>query len=1656
MLLTWWRKRTKAKANRTGYRRCLTPRQGARRLQLEWLEDRLALATHTWIGAVSNLWSNDANWQGGSPARDHNPDLVFLGGAKNLTNNNDLPGLDVVSITFSGSGGYTIGGNAITLTGSGAANAILLDNTATGTDALNFPLTLGLAQTWSVMNANATLVVGGNLTAGANAGISKTGPGTLALTGKNAGFQGNFTLSDGTVVVGNDIGTGTLKLSGSGGPTLFKASAPVKLPNRSVIVGDPPTIGGSNDITFTGPVTLTAGNTLIITNTATTTLAGIVSGAGGLTVAAGTVLLSTANIYTGTTTVNSGTLRAGAADAVPSASDVTVAGGATFDLNNFGDTIGSLAGAGMVSLGSGALTIGGTSTSATFSGVISGSGSLTKVGTSTQTLTGANIYSGGTTLRTGSLGVGNNSALGTGTLNLSGGVLQATAAVTLVNVFGVTGNTAVGGSSNLTLNGTGGLAAGHTLTVANTAMTTFGGMLNGAGSLAITAGSSGTVLLAVANSYSGTTALISGTLAVGSGSALGSSTLMITGGTLQSTGNATLANSFSVSGAGSLGGSNPLTLSGAGTLTSGALTISNTATTAILGALSGPGGLTVAAGTTGSLLLGTANNYSGATTLTSGTLIVGSIGALGTGSVALNGGTIQANVNGISLSNPFTVGGAATVGGSNSLTFNGSGNLGNTVTVTNTATTTFSASLSGSGALVEAVGTGSLLLSVGNSYSGGTTLIAGTLVVGDNSALGLGTLTLQGGMLQASTMVNLANSFLVTGPATAGGGNNLTFSGTGSLSATLTITDTGITTFSATLGGGGGLAEAAGTGSLLLGGNNSYSGGTTLTSGTLIVGSNSALGTSSVALNGGTIQGSVNNINLNNLFTVGGAAIVSGSTNLTFSGSGSLGNTLTVTNTATTTFSATLSGSGALAEVGGGNLILSGSNSYSGGTTVTSGVLTVANDSALGSGLVAVTNGNLQASTAVTLANSFNIGGPVSIGGSSNITFTGTITLTTGNLLLVANTATTTFSASIGGVGALDENGGGNLVLSAANAYTGGTILDSGTLTVGNNTALGTGMLVLNGGTLLATVSLSLPNAFTVNGSLVKIGGSNGVVFMGPGTLWTTLTVTNTATTTFAAPLGGSGSLTVIAGGGTVVLSAVNNFQGQTTITTGTLQQGAPGALSPSSSVVLMTGGILDLNSFNATIASLTGAGGVILGAGTLTTGGDNSSTVFSGILSGGGGLSKVGTGTFTLAGSSTYQGPTLVAQGTLRLAGNDTLPVTSSVTLMAGATLDFNAGQNDFLPGSSITGTGSVTFSGGTANISGTYDLTGSSTGTQVIGGAVNFLSPVTVISLGGALLISDGLANFSSGGTIAISSLTLSGGTLSGSDSILVQAQMSWTGGTMKGSGSTIIDSGNPLGAQLSIDDGVSPKVLQDNRTLRIPIGGNITWMGTGGIWVKGSGSINNAGTFNTMSGNHFVFTGDPGDMPQVNNSGTFISNGSIIVDSGVRFTNTGIVQIVSGILNIGDDYTQNSGSTAIATGAVLKTGGTVNINGGLLSGSGTVDGRVLNAGQIMPGDATTTGILTITGDYTQTPSGVLTIRIGGNDAGSGYDQLFIGGNATLDGTLNVNLINSFVPMSGSAFRILVFNSFSGAFANPNIDPSFPSFTLAYDPTDVSLQIN
>jgi autotransporter-associated beta strand protein/YVTN family beta-propeller protein len=183
----------------------------------------------------------------------------------------------------------------------------------------------------------------------------------------------------------------TFKANTSGALACTLASGPSGA-SGPVFTGGTLQIGGAN-IASALPITLQSQGGTIDTNGNNATLSGTISGPGSLTkIGLGILTLSGSSTYAGATNVNAGTLQAGAVNALSPLSAFTVAGGATLDLNNFNQSIGSLAGAGSVTLGAATLTSGNDNTSTTFSGTMSGTGGFTKIGIGALTLSGISSY----------------------------------------------------------------------------------------------------------------------------------------------------------------------------------------------------------------------------------------------------------------------------------------------------------------------------------------------------------------------------------------------------------------------------------------------------------------------------------------------------------------------------------------------------------------------------------------------------------------------------------------------------------------------------------------------------------------------------------------------------------------------------------------------------------------------------------------------------------------------------------------------------------------------------------------------------------------------------------------------------------------------------------------------------------------------------------------------------------------------------------------------------------------------------------------------------------------------------------------------------------------------------------------------------------------
>lgn len=276
----------------------------------------------------------------------------------------------------------------------------------------------------------------GLVTGGVNTALTKTGAGTLTLSAAND-FTGNVNITAGTVSIGatGNLGNAANDVALSNGGTLaVTATTTLAAPRAFSISG----MGG---------IDVAAGTT--------TTLQGVIANGtstGSLVKSGdGTLLLSAANTYGGSTTVNGGTLRAGNANALPSGSAFTVATAAFLDLNGFNAVTGSLAGAGTVTNGGAtaiALTSGGNNTSTVFSGVIQNgvnAMSFVKNGTGNLDLSGTNTYTGATTVNAGTLSVNGSTA---------------TSSLTTINAGGTLGGNGTVG--NTTING-GALAPGNSI-----------------------------------------------------------------------------------------------------------------------------------------------------------------------------------------------------------------------------------------------------------------------------------------------------------------------------------------------------------------------------------------------------------------------------------------------------------------------------------------------------------------------------------------------------------------------------------------------------------------------------------------------------------------------------------------------------------------------------------------------------------------------------------------------------------------------------------------------------------------------------------------------------------------------------------------------------------------------------------------------------------------------------------------------------------------------------------------------------------------------------------------------------------------------------------------------------------------------------------------
>ncbi len=1092
------------------------------------------------------------------------------------------------------------------------------------------------------------------------ASLIRNGNGVMVLSGLNT-YSGNTTLNGGTTIAANNAPSGaagvfgnstTAVTMGSDGTATnttllidgaFTIGRPITVTNQSGNY----TIGGTtnNNAAFTGLITLNS--PLTITQAATTgtnalsLTGGITSGGGldlvtfsgpgnttvggggisdgggtvGIVINGGTTSYTAANTYTGGTTINSGKLILVGGSLSGSTSALTVNNNGVLDVDGATVTVGNFSGSGGTIVNNGptaaVLTVGDDSSQPwTYYGVITDGLSklgFTMGGLGTVTLAGTNTYSGPTVVNSGTLilsSASSNNIANSPTISVLGGGT--------LDVTGLAGGAGLTLSANQNINGAG-IISGALTTVAGSSISPGLGSGLGVGSVGVlTTGNltiaSGTNL----NFVIGVPGADNNTLGTASLITVNGNLVLTTGIKFNPVNSQPgLYELFSYTG--TLTGFSPSDFitpaGGTYTFTNKNNQIDVLIQNSVLSWTGKTGANADSAWTTGV----TSTNWASGTTASSyaeGAIVTfGDINPINGQAITNYGVSIQsAGVNPVSVtfnnsSGNYTIAdtGANGIGGTTGIVKNGTGvvNLAGansftgSVAINNGAINLQNNAALGQAAAVTVASGAALQLQGGVTTSvavplsaNGTGLGAGSGAIenvsGNNTYTG--PITLQG---PTAIGTDTANGVLNLTGGIAGGGNTLYFLGLG----TSVVSTAGIT-------GTGTSVTMVGSGTLTLSAIDTYTGATSVLTGTLKLGNAQALGTPGAATSGVAVSdGAILDLNGTNVainvpLTITGVGAGAGALINSSATTASFGGQINSTNSTSSTF----------AVGGSGNIVLSGQILG----TIASNILTKSGNGTLtlsGTGdntsLSAVVNGGTLILGKTASGPGGLVGGVRSIGVGLTINSGGTVQLSGSGGDQIYDSASVTISA-----GGTFDFAGNNETFDALNDGTGG-----GTIT--------------NSGATASTMTVG------ANGS--------GGVFSG---------VIQDGTSTMALTKNGTGTL---------VLNGANTFSGQTTIAGGVIQVGNANALQNSTAQINVAGGLTFSSGVsNVTLGGLGGSGSIALQDSTaspiaLTVGKNNTNTVYSGNLTGGAGLTKVGNGTLALSGTNTIPSLT-INSGTVQL----------------------------------------------------------------------------------------------------------------------------------------------------------------------------------------------------------------------------------------------------------------------------------------------------------------------------------------------------------------------------------------------------------------------
>ncbi len=963
------------------------------------------------------------------------------------------------------------------------------------------------------------------------------------------------------------------------------------------------------------------------------------------------------------------------------------------------------------------------------------------------------------------------------------------------------------------------------------------------------------------------------------------------------------------------------------------------------GVISGTGTLAKNTGTSTLVLSNTANSFSGAVTISNGTISAANIGntgsnsALGTnGSITIGGGsnsgqltwtgnsettdkafamggstggtTISASTAGQTLTISSALVSGTSTGATRGLTLTGSGNITFNGAIGN------GTGASGGVVTLTKTGTGVATLGGANSYSGQTTVSAGTLALSGGSAISdTGTISL--GNISGAVLSVLASETIgsLQGGGTTGGNVSL------AASQTLTVAETGAQIYAGVISGATGALTKSGVGSLTLSGANTYAGTTTISAGTLAVSGGSAIS------NSGTVS----------LANTAGAvfSVVGSETIASLQGGGSTGGnvslassqTLTVAETGTQTFAGQITGPGAFTKSGAGSLTLSNSaNDFGGAVTVSAGTVYVSSVGNASASSYLGTNGTLNLGSSAT-------SGTLRLLGSANETTDKVVNLsgtTGGGTLTVQGGAVTTFSSALGvsGSGAKTFN----LATSGGNAGMGinfnGLIADgavssaisvrvngsgSGSFSLGNTANSFTGSVTIDGNIANKTTILSA--------ALIGTSGSNS-------------SLGQSGTINIGSSVAGSNNLLAYTGSGETTAKVINLVG---TVGNGGVSQSGTGLIKYTSPMTATGAGAKSFLLSGSTAGTGEFAGAIVNGSGTTS-------------------LFKDGTGTWTLSGINSYTGGSVITQGTVNFANANALGSSGTVRV-SGGTLQWGSGVTTDLSSRLTLTAGSVA----------TFDTNGNdvSFGSAV----VSTLSADTIPVQSGGLI------------KAGVGKLTLS-------------ADATYTGATAINVGTLQIGAGGTTGSISTTSGITNNSILSINRSNALTLG----------VAIDGSGAVNQigAGTTTLTAANSYsgLTTISAGTLA-LGAAGTIDSSSGVYLDHGGTFdvsAKTGSYSVTNltgsgnvtgkltvstqlaignspGTVDFSSDLTLGVGSTYLfeliggTTGAGSADLG--NVAGNLSLGSATLDLAQYGAGTYTANDRFT--LFSYTGSLSGTFSGL-----------------------------------------------------------------------------------